>query len=115
MTTPLADSTPEIHSIMAKPIRREALFACLRSKSEHDDHTVADVQPRATSGRFLKHNSEKGATEIANQTTRPSILVAEDNPINERVVNWILAKLGCRVTNVSNGREAVEAFSREVI
>ena len=47
------------------------------------------------------------------QSTHASILVAEDNLVNQRVVNWILEKMGCRVTNVTNGREAIEAFTRD--
>ena len=104
---------PEIYRVVTKPIRREALFACLRSMSQHDDNSVKASPKQTTSGCFVENNLEVGATEIRNKSSCPSILVAEDNPINKRVVNWILSKLGCRITNVSNGREAIEAFSRE--
>ncbi len=40
------------------------------------------------------------------------VLVAEDNPTNQRVARLLLERLGCRVDIVSNGREAVDAVRR---
>jgi two-component system sensor histidine kinase/response regulator len=42
------------------------------------------------------------------------VLVAEDNPINQRVAKMQLAKLGLEVETVVNGKEAVDAVSRQV-
>ena len=44
-------------------------------------------------------------------TTRPlSVLVAEDNPVNQEVALGILESLHCEVTIVDNGAEALEAY-----
>jgi CheY-like chemotaxis protein len=37
------------------------------------------------------------------------VLVAEDNPVNQRVVQGLLAKLGCEVIVVPDGGKAIEA------
>ncbi len=39
------------------------------------------------------------------------LLVAEDNPMNRRVVELLLAQSGLKITFAENGREAVEKFS----
>ncbi len=44
---------------------------------------------------------------------RGNILVAEDNPINQKVVKHLLTRLGFSVDIVENGAEAVNAFDRE--
>ena len=41
------------------------------------------------------------------------VLLAEDHPINQRVVQLILEPFGMELTTVENGREAVDAFAAE--
>ena len=40
------------------------------------------------------------------------VLVAEDNPINQRVAVLMLERLGCRADAVGNGREVLDALAR---
>jgi PAS domain S-box-containing protein len=51
------------------------------------------------------------------QAEQPSfgarVLVAEDNPVNQRVVRGLLAKLGCEAVVVDNGVRAVEVMQED--
>jgi len=42
------------------------------------------------------------------EPARLSVLVAEDNPVNQRLISWVLQGLGHDVTLVGNGRDAVD-------
>jgi len=49
----------------------------------------------------------------AEATSGLKILLAEDNPMNAKVAEAMLARAGCSVTAVENGRLAVEAVRQE--
>ncbi len=63
--------------------------------------------------------AETDLTQSGGKTLRENfenirILVAEDNPVNQKLVQKILSKKGIIPTLVSNGREAVKAVKTEV-
>jgi signal transduction histidine kinase/DNA-binding response OmpR family regulator len=41
-----------------------------------------------------------------------TVLVAEDHPVNELLINQFLTRLGCQIRNARNGAEAVEAWKK---
>lgn len=58
------------------------------------------------------HDSGRRATLTVPKPTRPlrgRVLVAEDNPINRRVMLLMLEKMGLQASGVENGQEAAEA------
>ena len=50
-----------------------------------------------------------GSRELAARLDRARVLLAEDHPINRRVIELILAPLGVELTTVEDGARAVEA------
>lgn len=86
-----------IGAFLTKPISREDLRSSLMS--------------------LLRSMPRRGPAErpaLPSLATRPlSILVAEDNEINERLVRLVLTRMGHRVSVAPNGQEAVRKHSLE--
>lgn len=88
-------------TVLTKPIWKSRLYdAIVRAVSS----SVPGGQQRSdtTQERDTAGETENGAR----------ILVAEDNPVNQKVAAKMLRTLGFRVDLVENGREALEAISR---
>lgn len=52
-------------------------------------------------------------TPTAAERQRGRILLAEDNPINQKVMKHLLSRLGCTLEIVSNGAEAVDRVRQQ--
>ena len=76
---------------MTKPVRRAQLYECLA-------HIVAG-RPRVTG---MDRPSLRGISGKRNR-----ILVAEDNPVNQKVALALLERMGYRAEAVANGHEAI--------
>ena len=84
-------------SSLTKPLRQSDLYQCLR----HLDHGVG------------ASTAIQGATEADRMPTvtfAAKVLVAEDNAVNQDLIEEALGQLGCRVTLVEDGNSAVQAF-----
>jgi two-component system, sensor histidine kinase and response regulator len=88
---------------LVKPITRRDLTACLSLVMSNSAESWKErAQPLVTRHqvRALRIDGDR------------RILVAEDNPVNQKVSRMVLEKLGLEVDVVNNGREAVEAWSK---
>ncbi len=88
-----------IARLLSKPLRKSRLLETVHAVV----HRIQDPIPTlpAENGPWLEKWRGHGT---------PHILVAEDNPVNQRLIRAQLARLGCTVEIVSNGRSAVEAI-----
>ena len=87
-----------VAAYLTKPVERVELFAALNkvlARAEDSPPDTAQAQPEAT-----------GETHLVPR----SILVAEDNVVNQKLIRTLLEQKGHRVTLAGDGRQAVQHF-----
>jgi CheY-like chemotaxis protein len=92
-------SSLDVAGVLTKPVRRAALFTSLVSLLPETSRPAVPQQAA------LPQEENPGVT------CPLRILVAEDNPVNQRVVGLHLQRMGYTHTMVSNGREALHAVA----
>ena len=84
-----------VAAYLTKPVRRAELLDALTAALAVADVPVTEVAPRQAT-------TSPGVSAVR-------VLVAEDNPVNQKVAAAMLKRLGYRVDVVANGSEAVDA------
>ncbi len=86
---------------LTKPIRARELLECLDRVLAHDSKTWhMQSQPIVTRNTLAAHVAE---------TYRGTVLLVEDNAVNQKVAVRFLERMGCTVRVADNGVEAVRA------
>lgn len=95
----------DVFGCLMKPLRRSELSAMLKCvlEGERDWKDNHRQFARNSASRALSGSPE----------SRRRILVAEDNPINQRLVARLLEKEGHRVVLAGNGKEALSHWGRQ--
>jgi two-component system sensor histidine kinase/response regulator len=91
-----------ISAYLTKPVRQSRLYDAIATVMGAPAQTMPEEAQPATLHSRRKDTAPSGAR----------ILVAEDNPINQKVAVRMLERLGYRADVVADGLEAVEALSR---
>ncbi|MDM8545440.1 response regulator [Candidatus Venteria ishoeyi] len=84
-----------------RPIQRQAFYRCLCHVLEEGEGQDEDTE--------FAHLSLKNI-----KLFQANVLLAEDNPVNQRVTTIMLNALGCEVDIVHNGLEAIETLEKRM-
>jgi signal transduction histidine kinase len=101
-------------TFLKKPIRHSALVRVLRARDGATPLPRPEGSPEATPGlaRLTPRPDPRRSPGPAAPPAAVRVLVAEDNPVNQRVAIHMLARLGIVPKVVPNGREAVQEVLR---
>ena len=93
-----------IEAYLTKPVRQSELYNALATVMGSGPEPGTSAAERTATNEDLRDVSRRRASHHR-------ILIAEDNPVNQRVALSMLHKLGYPVEVVSDGQEAVEALA----
>jgi signal transduction histidine kinase/CheY-like chemotaxis protein len=97
-----------VGAILSKPVRQADLHRALSALLDQD----CPVDLGGGTPAVAAPGSSVNGTTSPTDRRSLRILLAEDNPINQRVVESMLGQRGHEVTVAGNGREAVDAYRR---
>ena len=88
-----------------------------RFKRDEISELRKSIEKKVLSGAFEKSaeviEKEPISKDTSGSTSSPHILLAEDNPVNQRLIQILLQKQGYSITTVSNGLEALDKLKEQ--
>ena len=84
-------------------------FGKIKGHSKEELYPDVFLEPeKVLDNIMIPHSKDTASSELKNFDL--SILVVEDNPVNQKVATLILKKLGCKAIIASNGEEALTLY-----
>ncbi|MDE3135234.1 MAG: response regulator [Acidobacteriota bacterium] len=103
--------TSSVNTAEVARARKLGVAACLTKPVKHSDLSNAIVSSLAPAG--APSLAARGRVDQLPAATSLSILVAEDNPMNQKLIVLLLEKRGYRATAVRTGAAALQAIRHQ--
>ncbi|MBW2054890.1 MAG: response regulator, partial [Deltaproteobacteria bacterium] len=95
-------------NFLSKPVRRDKLYRMLEKSIG-----MRDTDCGLKSGKDHEIQNQITYSSSVRDEVKPCarVLLAEDNPVNQKLAKIMLNKAGCQVETAVTGKEAVEKFT----
>lgn len=97
------------------PLHRKQFFQCLIGEPGPTGPSNLSKTTEQQPVQMVQRTIGVFEQSLPNVQEGPSVLVVEDNPVNQRVAAGMLGKLGCQVTIVDTGRQALTLLKEKVV
>lgn len=108
--TMTASAGPDLEPSESKPAALPGALP-VPAESGQTGHAEATTAADSPAEHGEVETAKPAEAEVGPSDPSVSILVTEDNPVNQRIIQLLLKKLGCTPEVASNGREALELWS----
>jgi CheY-like chemotaxis protein/anti-sigma regulatory factor (Ser/Thr protein kinase) len=102
-------ATANVVDYLAKPVRRAHLASCVEKALGGLEETIQGALALTPHPSRIEVGPR---ADTDSHTTRPRVLVVEDDTVNQKVAAFLMQKRGYAADVVGTGREAVEAVLR---
>ncbi len=92
------------NAYLNKPVRRSMLYDCLITLINQSGTTISRSKPKELVTSYSVSEERRHNLKI---------LLAEDNPVNQKLALHLLSKFGFQVDAVNDGKEAVSALKKK--
>jgi CheY-like chemotaxis protein len=93
------------NGFLNKPIRREKLFQMMERILGEEDNTIENSKLKIQNSIATQYSVREDMKHSVH------ILLAEDNPVNQKLAKLMLTKAGYQVEVTGNGKEAVKKYT----
>lgn len=93
--------------LITLPLHRKQFFQKVLEEISQGGQGHFPNAPELHIGEMVSKLNESSEKSLTPNRDGPSVLVVEDNPVNQRVAAGMLRKLGCQVTLVDRGSRAL--------
>ena len=99
--------------MLTTPLFCKALAMALAGRKPclNDNQSLAQKTPGRGAGKPIPEPGQRGSVTIDDEQTR--ILLVDDHPLNQRVAQEMLKRLGCQVSTAGNGELALEKLEEQ--
>lgn len=96
-----------VDGIITLPIHRDQFYKCIAGEDLLQFQPDLNIQHENSSSQRSLNTTGLAEPVSKKDNQGPSVLVVEDNPVNQKVAAGMLEKLGCQVILATTGKQAL--------